>query len=227
MYGIGGLLSISLLFFGVYQMSSVVGKVSYERPQTQSASVIVTNVPSADDDLEEGEEPLEEAIEEIAIKEPKEELIPAVEEAPIPNGAPTVEESSSIDSGTIAALQEQVNALLEQVADASAETSSSESAYFVTPSGTKIDANGNVVNNDEVVAQDTSDSEESSSQSETLPVGYYRLPSGAVMGPGGVIVDDYEVVQATEQEEQTQVTSLDYYITPSGQKIDRYGNIVE
>ncbi len=234
MYGIAGLVSVSLLFFGMYSVSAVVGTVTYQKGDTQAASVIVTHVPE-----------LEEKTQEVLIEEDEDvkEVHEDDESASVASGAstgssaPTQEDApeevqsdtTTSQSDVVATLQEQVNTLLDQVAEASGgETNSTEEAsgFFVTPTGVRIDANGNVVNDSGEVVASTEETESSEALSP-LPSGYYRLPTGVVIGPGGVVVNENDIVQATQQEEQSNITSLDYFITPSGEKIDRYGNIIE
>lgn len=240
MYGVGGLVLVLLLFFGIYQASNIAGKVTYEKGGMQSASIVVTNMPTLSEDgyvTEVVEETVEEPViqEEEEKVEEEEELILAVEEAPTPPPAqspePVVEETNSAGSNTIAELQKQVDALLEQVSSATTNTTDTadESAYFLTPNGTKIDADGNVVNDDGEVEQTAStESSTENTQTTTLPMGYFRLPSGAVMGPGGIIIDEEDLIQAQQQEEQSQQTHYaEYYTLPNGTKIDAYGNIID
>jgi hypothetical protein len=255
MYSLGGLFSVTLLFFGMYQMSNVVGNVSYEKGDgAQAATVVVTSVPSLDDrDRNTGPsfEPIHEAPEEAeeevvekknASEEEEEELIAAVSEAPIgatpPSPQPSVieneqSESALVDTSaqqdTIAELQEQVSSLLDQVADAteSEPEGTSEPAYFVTPSGVRLDASGNVIHdNGEVVDEEEEEPvvAEQETESETLPYGYYRLPSGVIMGPGGVVVDEEDLADAEEEQEQAfQTQSTGCFTLPNGNTINAYG----
>ena len=236
MYGAGGLLAVALLFSGMYGASSVFGKVSYEKPTTQTASVVESLPEPEPVVVEEEPEETEEVVEEEPVQEPEEELIPAIEEAPAPPAPepePVTEETSS-DHAAVAALQEQVNSLLEQVADATAaqvqasEETNDDPGYFVTPGGVKIDANGNVVNDDGTVEEsepeETTQQQQTQTEQVTLPSGYYRLPNGTIIGPGGEVVDEDDLREAERQEEQAfEVRGTSCFELPNGNKIDAYG----
>ena len=59
-----------------------------------------------------------------------------------------------------------------------------------------------------------------------LPSGYFRLPNGLIMGPGGVMVSEQDLIEAevAEQQALTPVASGCYEL-PNGTSINAYGQV--
>lgn len=137
--------------------------------------------------------------------------------------------SSSISSGTdtTSSSQEEVAAAITEAETLLAQfteekESLEEQVVFTTPSGLKLDANGNIINDDGSTAENTNSIETAS----VLPEGVFLTPSGQYVDAYGNIV----AISETVTQSTTQTTEQDlpegYFVTPSGAILDRYGNVV-
>jgi type II secretory pathway pseudopilin PulG len=188
-------------------------EVKKEREEMRKEEAATTTEKNTEDSSELTEE------EEGATEEPEIELIV---EGPAPD--PQEEEEAQIDDNlnSQAAAQQALEQAQQLLADLTeqqqeAQTESGEDAVYTTPSGVKIDANGNVIGEETITTIETS-SNNDTTNSVTLPAGVYQLPNGQfVYADGSPYTGDTTNAVTYVQPSPTN----DYVTLESGMVIDR------
>lgn len=178
-----GFLSGAILISGIFFISTKVGKFEYTRPDVSTASVLFGSVKSQISD-EPSSETLnidqEEGLDERSEEPSSEATQPEVESS-------SVQTTSS--SELITELQEQVESLLEQVntdtTEQAAEESDSDEVFFITPTGIKMDAEGNII--DDSTPEDGGTVQVEETQ-QTEP-GVFITPAGIKIDAEGNIIE--------------------------------------
>jgi len=172
-----GFLSGAILISGIFLISTKAGTVVYTSPDTSRASVLVG---SGDTDITKA--PLIETLD-----EKQEEGLVDRKEEPSSVAAPVEVEESSVQaapsSDYITELQKQVESLIEQVstqtaelAETAVEESDSDEVFFITPTGIKMDADGNII-------------DESAPGGSVVQEEPQQTEPGVFITPGGVKID--------------------------------------
>jgi len=216
-----GFLSGAVLISGIFLISTRGGVVVYTSPDTSRATVLVGS-----GDTDAVDTPPSEALNDENEKQ-EEELVERKKGPSSRVTQPEVEESrvQSVPSNDyIIELQEQVDSLIEQVSTQTAEPvetateeSDSDEVFFMTPTGIKMDADGNVINESSSQSGDTAQKEETQQTDSEV----FTTPTGVKIDADGNVIG--------ESVSQNVNTPLEpgVFITPAGVKIDAEGNVIE
>ena len=172
-----GFLSGAILISGIFLISTKGGVVVYTSPDTSTASVLVgsggsqiSDVPPSETLIDKNDK-AEEGFVERKKKPPSESIQPEVQSGSV---------QTTFSSDYITELQEQVESLIEQVSaqttKPASEESGSDEVFFTTPTGVKIDADGNVI-------------DDSTSQSGNTVQGIFITPAGVKIDAAGNIIE--------------------------------------
>ncbi|MCH7756650.1 hypothetical protein IIC45_01000, partial [Patescibacteria group bacterium] len=175
-----------ILISGAFFISTKASKIIYNLPDNSTASVLFGSGESQISD-----EPLSETL--IDKNENQEEGF--VEQSEKPSSTvkqPEVESNSAQatpSSEYITELQEQVESLLEQVntetTEPVAEESDSDEVFFITPTGIKMDAEGNVIDDSASEGGDTAQVE----VTQQAEPGVFITPAGIKIDAEGNIIE--------------------------------------